>query len=93
MSAATASSTDVTIFVRLVDEGVDVWRPVQARRLSETTYQIADEAIPEGEAWAFSPGDIVVAEHRGSERDASLVAVALATHFDDRSWTGFRKAG
>ena len=93
MSAATASSTDVTIFVRLLDEGVDVWRPVQARRLSETTYQISKEAVPEGEVWAFAPGDIVVAEHRGPAHEASLVAVALATRFDDRSWSGFRKAG
>lgn len=93
MSAATASSTDtVVIHVRLLDEGVDVWRPVNAIRLSESTFQIAEDAAPEGEAWSFQPGDIVVAEHRPTlGADNPLIAVALAVAFDEPSW--LRKAG
>ena len=95
MSAATASSTDLsTVFVRLLDEGTDVWRPVDALRLGETTYRIAEQAVPEDEAWSFQPGDIVVAERRqGDTDDQPLIAVAQATHFDERSWASRRRVG
>lgn len=91
MSAAMASSTDLaTVFVRLLDEGTDVWRPVQARRLGDTTYQIADDPVPDHEAWSFQPGDIVVVEQRPDGQ--SLVAVARAMDFDERSWASRRMA-
>lgn len=92
MSAATASSTEtVVIHVRLLDEGVDVWRPVEARQLSESTFQIVGDPVPEDETWSFQPGDIVVAEHRpASGEDEVLTAVALAVSFDEPSW--LRKA-
>ncbi len=96
MSAAMASSTDTaTIFVRLVDEGVDVWRPVPARRLSEATYQLSDAPAPDDEAWSFQPGDIVVAEHRLLDGVASreLFAVARASDFDARSQAAFALVG
>ena len=95
MSAATASSTDLsTVFVRLLDEGADVWRPVDALRLGETTYQIAEQAVPEDESWSFQPGDIVVAERRQGDADGQpLIAVAQATHFDERSWASRRRVG
>ena len=96
MSVAMASSTEIaTVFVRLLDEGTDVWRPVKARRLGETTYQIADEPAPEDEAWAFQPGDIVVVEHRqdAASETGPLIAVARATHFDERSWASRRRVG
>ena len=52
MSAATASSTELmTIYVRLLNEGVDVWRPVRARRLGDATYEIATDPVPEGKAF------------------------------------------
>ncbi len=93
MSAATASSTDhVTIFVRLLDEGTDVWRPVKAVRLSEATFRIEDEQVPEDEIWNFQPGEIVVAEHRASEDGAELIAVARAIDFDEASQTRRRVA-
>lgn len=95
MSAVMASSTErTTIFVRMLDEGTDVWRPVQAVRLGETTYRITDDPVPEDEAWVFQPGDVVVVERRlGEARDDSLIAVARATHFDERSWASRRKVG
>lgn len=94
MSAAMASFTDLTtVFVRLADEGTDVWRPVQAHRLGETTYRIASHPVPDDEAWTFQPGDIVVVERREGEVDQPLIAVAQATHFDERSWASRRKVG
>ena len=87
MSAAMASSTDLaTVFVRILDEGTDVWRPVKAVRLGATTYRIADDPVPEDEAWVFQPGDIVVVERRQGEGcEETLIAMAQATHSDERS--------
>ncbi len=85
MSAATTSSTDL-VYVRLADEGTDVWRPVPALRLSEATFRLSDAPTPEEELWSFQPGDIVVAEHRLENGVASkeLFAVARALDFDER---------
>ena len=95
MSAATVSSTDAEIvFVRLLDEGTDVWRPVAARRLSETTYRLDTAPAPEDENWRFQPGDIVIAEHRlkdGAPSD-ELFAVARASDFDELSQAALLRA-
>jgi hypothetical protein len=50
----------VTIFVALLDEGVDVWRPVQARPLDGGHFRIIGvEADTSDEAWQFPAGAIV----------------------------------
>ena len=54
------TSNNSEIYVYLEDEGVDVWRPVQALRLENDHYQIVSEnPYPEDERWQFSTGDIV----------------------------------
>lgn len=96
MSAATASSTEPTsVHVRIINEAVDVWRPVPARQVSEAVYQLADAPRPEDEAWAFQPGDTVVVERRGRSRAQGtvLVAVARASALDPASTVYARKAG
>ncbi|MBL8549886.1 MAG: hypothetical protein JNJ73_07855 [Hyphomonadaceae bacterium] len=55
MSAATGSFTE-TIHVRLLDEGVDVWRPVRARALGDGAYELAGDPAPPDESWEFAPG-------------------------------------
>ncbi len=48
------------IFVRLLDEGVDVWRPVQAEPRGEGRYLILDQEVDFGsEHWEFAPGSEV----------------------------------
>jgi hypothetical protein len=79
------------VHVRLLDEGTDVWRPVEAERLGETTYRLAYDPVPVDERWTFQPGDIVVVERRGDQTDGSLIAVAKATDFDAPSWASRRK--
>ncbi len=70
-----------TIYIRLLDEGNDVWRPVGAARLSESVYQIADQTISDDESWEFQPGAVVRVEHRVfRDHEEGLVAVALAAH-------------
>jgi hypothetical protein len=46
-----------TIYVQLLDEGVDVWAPVQAISVG-TGYRLPKVA-PEGQTWRFSPGALV----------------------------------
>ncbi len=46
------------IYVALLDEGIDVWRPVEAERLGPDVFRVTG-AIPDGEVWAFQPGEVV----------------------------------
>ena len=48
----------MTIYVQLLNEGTDVWRPVEATQLSDNTYSI-EGTVPGGEEWAFAPGSVV----------------------------------
>jgi hypothetical protein len=51
------------IYVKLTDEVVDVWRPVEAECLHGDFYKIADQPYDrETEAWEFEPGDVVLVE-------------------------------
>jgi hypothetical protein len=61
-----------TIYVELLDEGTNCWRPVAAERLSEDTYRIVD-MVPEGESWLFQPGEVVRCKER-LFHDASRLA-------------------
>jgi hypothetical protein len=71
----------VPVLVELRDDGVDVWRPVDAERLADGSYRIVTEnPDPEDEHWAFPTGSIVRCEERTFDGEARLVAVALARH-------------
>ena len=50
--------TPCTVHVLLVGEGTDVWRPVPAVRVAPGVYRLGGP-VPEGESWAFSPGELV----------------------------------
>jgi HEAT repeat protein len=62
-SADDASDTrsDVaTIYVALLDEAVEVWRPVQAAHEGGDRYRILSaNADPEDEQWEFQQGELV----------------------------------
>lgn len=51
------------ILVELADEGVEVWAPVQAKRLPDGQYLLPPTS-PEDETWAFAPGSVVRCERR-----------------------------
>jgi hypothetical protein len=64
-----------TIYVALLDEGVDVWRPVAARRLSPDRYLILDQGYDRTiERWAFEPGTMV--RCRAQDREGSQILIA-----------------
>ncbi len=68
-----------TIYVYLLDEGVDVWRPVDAIRIRDSIYQINPKSeIPETEVWQFLPGDIVRCEEKQLSKGKHLVAIEKA---------------
>lgn len=66
-----------SIYVKLLDEGTDVWRPVRAERAGAETYQIIDQEVPEDEVWEFAPGSLVIVTEKVDERGKHLVAAEL----------------
>lgn len=48
------------IFVYLLNEGTDVWRPVKARKISQYVYQIIGiDDEHSDEQWEFTEGSLV----------------------------------
>jgi len=69
-----------TIYVALLDEGTDVWRPVEAEELHDGIFRIVSRnSKPDDERWEFSSGSVVRCERRQLSEGAVLVAVAQAT--------------
>lgn len=71
------------IYVYLLDEGTDMWRPAQALRLNDGVYCLlwTPSYDPEDERWEFVPGTVVRGQvrtlhGRGNAPHESLVAVA-----------------
>lgn len=57
------------IFVRLLDESVDVWRPVKAERVGADRFRIVEQPYSrDSERWEFEPGDEVVCELRDDDQ-------------------------
>lgn len=85
MSVAMGSGTE-TVHIRLLEEGVDVWRPVLAVALGGDVYRLAEQPIPETEHWEFNPGDEVVTCRRGTGEEAFLAALGRRPEHDARRW-------
>jgi len=51
------------VYVKLLDEGVQVWRPVTAEVMSGGLYRLTGDR-PGEEVWAFPPGSTVRCERR-----------------------------
>jgi hypothetical protein len=69
----------MTIYVRLLDEGVDVWRPASAEHIEGDAYRITPDApVPELEKWEFAPGELVRCRQQRLSGGDSLVAYARA---------------
>ena len=49
------------IYVALLDEGTEVWRPVPALKVGESVYVVLrpDDYDPEDERWQYPPGSVV----------------------------------
>ena len=76
-----------TIYVTMEDEGVDVWRPVEAADEGGGIYRISETPMPDGEAWEFPLGSTgplraARAEPRpcAGRRCADLIALVTFPH-------------
>ena len=70
-----------TIYVRLIGEGVDVYRPVPATRVAPRTYVLKGKElfVPDDEDWEFGPGATVMVERRILGGESVLVAISSLT--------------
>jgi hypothetical protein len=70
----------VEIYVALLDEGVDVWRPVLAEQFSDTVFRIEEQPYERDiETWEFGPGEEVVCEMISRSGGPFLAATKLHT--------------
>lgn len=68
-----------TIYVSLLCEGTDVWRPVEAKYLGGDRYLILSRnPDPDDETWQFDTGTIVRCREHRLSGGIVLVAFALA---------------
>jgi hypothetical protein len=67
----------VEIYMPLLDEGVDVWRPVNAVHIEKNMYKIISiNEDPDDEHWQFPTGDIVYCrEIKFEDGNIGLVAI------------------
>lgn len=66
-----------TIFVRLLNENVDVWRPVQAVLLGDDVYHIIEQPYDRSnEQWQFEPGTAVKCKYTLLSDGLCLVALS-----------------
>jgi hypothetical protein len=63
-----------TVYVALLDEGVDVWRPAAAEQIAPYLFRLLGP-VPPGECWQFQPGEVVRCEVRVLAEGPTLVAV------------------
>src|ERR1700676_392992 len=45
---------ETVVYMPLVGDGTDCWRPVRAQSISEDIFEVIDH-IPSGESWKFAP--------------------------------------
>jgi hypothetical protein len=69
-----------TAYVKLLDEGIDVWRPVPADALGRGHYRLfpTDGYDSSRETWEFTPGTGAICEVRQLEDGLQLVAIRVA---------------
>ena len=57
-----------TVYVALLDEGVDVGRPVEGAHVGGDLYRLTGKP-PDDEAWPFAVGDVVRCKERAPSGD------------------------
>lgn len=63
------------IYVYLLEEGTDVWRPVQAVHVRGDVYRIISPNLDhEDEKWQFASGELVRCEERVSTNGGTYLA-------------------
>jgi hypothetical protein len=74
------SSTKVVIYVRLLDEGVEVARRTYGELIRDDIFRVlpAENYNPDDETWEFPPGTVVRCERKtGPNGEEALLAVEI----------------
>lgn len=72
-------SHNAQVYVALLNEGVDVWRPVEAEHLRDNVYRILSQPYDRTvELWQFEPGDVVICGMIDSNNGRILAATERA---------------
>ena len=67
--------TETIIYIRLLNEGTDVWRPVDSLPVGDGLYRIAPASWPlTDEIWEFQPGSVVQCAEKQLSTGTHLVA-------------------
>ena len=74
-----------TIYVKLMDEGTDVWRPVDAKKVSDDLFRLVGKN-DESEMWEFPSGSIVRVEKRTLSSGSEVVAVEVVNVEPKFTW-------
>ena len=77
-SADLGLGIDMIVYVKLLEEGTDVWRPTEAQPMDKDLFRLlptADYRLCD-EQWEFPPGSIVRCEKRVLSGDEVCVAVS-----------------
>lgn len=71
-----SNTRKITLYIRLLNEGVPVLRPTQAELIEERTAKVLPTANydPNDEEWEFTPGSIV--RFAKEEREGEVLRVA-----------------
>ncbi|TXD39594.1 hypothetical protein FRC96_06975 [Lujinxingia vulgaris] len=71
-------TSTTTVFVRLLAEGLDVWRPVPAQRLDGDYFRLLkpDDFGGDAEIWEFPPHSVVRCEQLFFEGESKWIAIA-----------------
>jgi len=65
------------VYVQLLDEGVEAWRPVLAEHEHDNVYRIIEQPYDRQiESWEFEPGDSVICEVVDSNEGKMLAATS-----------------
>lgn len=72
-----ASTSKITIYIRLLDEGTEVSRRTDALDLGNGLFQVLPtvDYDPEDETWEFPPGTVVRCEKRVGSVGEHLLAI------------------
>lgn len=73
--------TTKEIYIRLLEEGTDVFRPTQGEEISEGIYRVLPTVNydPEDEVWEFLPGTIVRCKEKAVLEGTKPKNVLVAT--------------
>lgn len=68
----------VIVYVKLLEEGTDVLRPVHAKRVEQGIYDLSANQKDDEEIWEFPPGSRVCVKAQLMDSVEHLVAISLA---------------